>query len=249
MPAHACGVAALKPTSGRVPNSGAFNQPGGLSDTRTQVGPLSRFVEDLALVLEIVAGPDGRDSGVVAMPLGNPQVVDLSGLRVAFYTDDGFTSTTPETAGAVQSAAEALMEICPQVTEACPDHIGSDALDISRRYWERDELPGEEIRGLLKDWDDFRTRMLSFMEAIDLIVCPTCPRPADLHGHGTGEMFNYTLPFSLTGQPCVVVPSGRSREGLPIGVQIVGRVWKEDVAIAAARYIERLLGGWQAPPS
>ena len=60
-------------------------------------------------------------------------------------------------------------------------------------------------------------------------------------------MFNYTLPYSLTGQPCVVVPSGRSRDGLPIGVQVVGRVWREDHAVAAARSIETTIGGWLQP--
>ncbi len=60
-------------------------------------------------------------------------------------------------------------------------------------------------------------------------------------------MFNYTLPYSLTGQPCVVVPSGRSRDGLPIGVQIVGRAWREDQAVAAARSIETTIGGWRQP--
>jgi amidase len=60
-------------------------------------------------------------------------------------------------------------------------------------------------------------------------------------------MFNYTLPYSLTGQPCVVVPSGRSHDGLPIGVQIVGRVWRDDQAVAAARSIETTIGGWRPP--
>ena len=47
MPAHYCGVAALRPTVGRVPNTGALELPGGLTDPRSQVGPMSRRVEDL----------------------------------------------------------------------------------------------------------------------------------------------------------------------------------------------------------
>jgi amidase len=248
VPAHFCGVAALKPTTGRIPNTGAFEQPGGLSDTRTQIGPLSRFVEDLGPVFEIVAGPDGRDSGVVPMPLGEPEAAELAGLRVAFYTDDGSTPTTPETVAAVRDAADALTSAGARATEECPEGLGVDALDISRRYWSWEELPGGESVRLLADWDAFRTRMLSFMESVDIIVCPTAPAPAALHGEGLETIFHYTLPFSLTGQPCVVVPSGRSVEGLPIGVQVVGRVWREDVAIAAARRIEATIGGWRRPP-
>ena len=248
VPAHFCGVAALKPTSGRIPNTGAFEQPGGLSDTRTQIGPLSRYVEDLALAFEIVAGSDGRDSGVVPMPVGDPDAVELRDSRVAFYTDDGSTPTTRDTVAAVRDAADALAAAGLEVSEACPERIGVDAIDISRRYWAWEELPGGESVRLFADWDRFRTRMLAFMESVDVIVCPTSPGPADLHGEGIETMFHYTLPFSLSGQPCVVVPSGRSVKGLPIGVQVVGPVWREDIVIAAGKYLEDTFGGWRSPP-
>jgi len=113
------------------------------------------------------------------------------------------------------------------------------------REWS--DLEGGKSVQLLADWDRFRTDMLTFMESVEIILCPTAPGPAPLHGEGLETMFNYTLPYSLTGQPCVVVPSGRSRDGLPIGVQIVGRVWREDQAVAAARSIETTIGGWRQP--
>jgi amidase len=147
-----------------------------------------------------------------------------------------------------KTRADALTSAGAQVTEGCPEGIGIDALDISRRYWSWEELPGGESVRLLAHWDAFRARMLAFMESVDIIVCPTAPGPAALHGEGLETIFHYTLPFSLTGQPCVVVPSGRSGEGLPIGVQVVGRVWREDVAIAAARRIDATIGGWRRPP-
>jgi amidase len=247
VPAHYCGVAALKPTAGRIPSTGAFGQAGGLSDTRTQIGPLSRFVQDLGPVLEIVAGPDERDSGVIPVPLRDPAVVEIPRLRVALYTDDGSTPTTHETAVAVRDAAGALAASGSDVKEDCPQNVGRDALDISLRCWRRDELNGGESVRLLAEWDAFRTRMLTFMESVDVIVCPTAPTPAAFHSEGLETMFQYTLPFSLTGQPCVVVPSGRSGEGLPIGVQVVGRLWREDLAIAAARHIEATVGGWRKP--
>ena len=67
LPAHFCGLAALKPTTGRVPLTGVLDdegQLGTLGDPRTLVGPLARSVADLALLLRLVAGPDGRDGGV-----------------------------------------------------------------------------------------------------------------------------------------------------------------------------------------
>jgi amidase len=248
VPAHYCGIATLKPTSGRVPNTGVFGHAGGLSDTRTQIGPLSRFVRDLAPTLSVLVGPDNRDSGVVPMPLGDPDSAALAGLRVAFYTEDGETPTTAETAAAVRDAAAALGEAGANVTERCPAKVGHDALEITRRYWGWNDLAGGESVRLLAEWDRFRTDVLTFMESVELILCPTAPGPAPLHGEDLEDMFRYTLPYSLTGQPCVVVPSGRSRDGLPIGVQVVGRAWREDQAIAAARCIEAALGGWRPPP-
>src|SRR5207247_7495626 len=65
VPAHYCGVAALKPTAGLVPVTGAYGLAGGLTDIRSQVGPMARYVSDLRIALRVLAGPDGIDSGVV----------------------------------------------------------------------------------------------------------------------------------------------------------------------------------------
>jgi amidase len=56
------------------------------------------------------------------------------------------------------------------------------------------------------------------------------------------KRFDYTVPFSLLGWPVVVVPAGRSKEGLPIGVQIAARPWHEEVALALGSAVERELG-------
>ena len=68
VPAHYCGVTGLKPAVGRVPNTGVYNQPGGLTDPRSQIGPLARRVDDLELVLSLISGPDAHDSGVAPVP-------------------------------------------------------------------------------------------------------------------------------------------------------------------------------------
>jgi amidase len=104
VPSHFCGIAPLKPTSGRVPNTGTLNHPGGLSDYRTQIGPLTRSVKDLTLAFPILAGEDGCDSGVISMPLGDPESIILKGLRMAVYTDDGMAIPTPEIIATVPHA-------------------------------------------------------------------------------------------------------------------------------------------------
>jgi amidase len=108
------------------------------------------------------------------------------------------------------------------------------------------DLAGKEIERLMLDWNDVRTTMLRFVEHFDLILCPVAERPAE--PSGTEASADYCLAYSLTGYPCAVVRAGTSPTGLPIGVQLVARPWREDVALAAARRIETALGGWQPPP-
>jgi len=250
IPAHFCGIAGLRPTTGRVPSTGHFPRIGALSDPRTQVGPMARFVEDLALALPIISGVDWRDSSVVPMPLGDPDDVDLQGLRAAVYTEDGIASPTADTIEAVAAAAAALSEASLIVEEARPRRV-EETYEITLAYWRRSRLTGEEIDRSLFEWDRFRRAMLSFMENYDVILCPVCARPAMPHdetaARGARDV-SYTLTYSLTGWPCAVVRAGTSPEGLPVGVQVVARPWREDVALAVARHIERALGGFQRPP-
>src|SRR5207249_4703629 len=113
-------------------------------------------------------------------------------------------------------------------------------------------MPSVEFGALLEEWDVFRSRMLAFLGGYDVIVCPACATPAPPHGTTWREMlraFNYVELYNLTGWPGVVVRGGTSSNGLPIGVQVVGRPWQEHVALAAARQIETALGGWQPPPT
>lgn len=87
------------------------------------------------------------------------------------------------------------------------------------------------------------------MENYDVIICPVCAYPAMHHGT-TFEMFpafSYTMTYNLTGWPAAVVRAGTSPEGLPIGVQVVARPWRDDVALAVVQHIEKVLGGWQPP--
>ena len=73
------------------------------------------------------------------------------------------------------------------------------------------------------------------------------PHPAVPWKQRDPARFDYTLPSSLVGLPAAVVRAGASAAGLPIGVQIIAKPWREDVALALAAVVERELGGYQAP--
>ena len=131
MPSHYCGIAGIKPTSGRVPRTGhAISFDAGALDAFTQIGPMARHVEDLGLTLSIIAGPDGHDPAVVPAPLGDPQDVSVKELRVAFYTDNGIKSPSPDTASTVRAAVNVLADHGVSVIENRPQCV-SDA----ERLW------------------------------------------------------------------------------------------------------------------
>jgi amidase len=242
MPAHYCGIAALKPTTGLVPGTGAYGLVGGLTDPRSQVGPMARFVSDLALTLPLLAGPDGIDSGVVPVPLSK-RTPRLRDLKVAWYADDGLAKPTHAIANVVRSAVHALAEAGCNVTEARPPSL-HEAHQVTLGYWGDKRMSHDR---LFHRWDAFRTAMLGFMSDFDLIVSPVAPDIAPLYRARVepAHQFSYTIPYSLSGNPCVVVRAGTSPEGLPIGVQVVARNWHDDVALRAAHSIERALGGWR----
>jgi amidase len=275
VPAHFCGICGIKPTSGRVPRTGHIIPAEGHLQAWTQLGPLARTVADLELVLRVIAGPDWRDAAVTEMPLGDAGAVSVKTLRVAWHADNGIMAPTPEIAAAVRVAAEAIASAGAMVEEQRPDGLaegfqlaaelyGGDGGAWIRRLLDRAGTtePGPELAGLLgvltavpaaeltariERWDGWRGRMLAFLERYDAIVCPPNAIVAPPHG-GTNPVFpafSYTFCYNMTGWPAAVVPAGLTAEGLPHGVQIVGRPWREDVVLALAGTLETALGGFR----
>jgi amidase len=112
-------------------------------------------------------------------------------------------------------------------------------------------MPTAAFGGLLARWDMFQSSMLAFWEGYDVLLCPVCARPAMPHGTTFDDemiaAFSYTMTYNLTGWPSAVIRGGTSAEGLPIGLQVVARPWREDIALAVAQQIETAFGGWQQP--
>jgi len=254
LPAHFCGLAALKPTAGRVPVTGVIDdegQIGALGDARTQVGPLARGVADVALALGVLAGPDGRDGGVPPVALSDPSTVRLGGLRVAAFGAYDHAEADTATAAVLADAAGALREAGAVVDEAAPPAGGHDiTIEVWRSYG--GALDSLGLYRLLRRWDAFRTEMLAWGERYDLLLSPVFGGPAPPHGalanHTGIDPTSFTTPHSLTGWPAATVRCGSSPEGLPIGMQVVARPWRDDVALAAALALESALGGWRPAP-
>ena len=272
LPAHFCGIAGLKPSAGRVPRTGHIYPFGGIQDSFQQIGPLARSVEDLSLLLEIIHGPDGIDPGLAPLVWGDPDAVDLSSLRVSFHTDNGIATPTPETQETVRAAAAALAGVVADVTEARPAPV-VQAMDLFALYlWDAgaavqrlaraagttemsiatppvEALDAATLDALVDGWYGFRSGMHRFMADYDAIVCPVNAAPAPPHGPEMDDLtrFSYTFTYNLTGWPGAVVRAGTSPDRLPIGVQIVTRPGREDVALRLAQHVETELGGYRRP--
>jgi len=106
--------------------------------------------------------------------------------------------------------------------------------------------------------DEIRAKVLRQMESHRVLICPVAAIPAFRHGERSWNIdgqsvsyldaMSYTQWFNILGNPAVVVPVGRSPEGLPIGVQVVGRPYEEELVIAVARAVEQGCGGYRHPP-
>jgi amidase len=133
--------------------------------------------------------------------------------------------------------------------------IGSERLHPLLSGWlNKLECYRTDLAGFARYWgelDSYRAEMRAFFRDYDVILCPVYPQPALLHGTSIEDdnfrSFSHTMAFNLTGWPAAVVRCGESGDGLPIAVQIVAHPFREDVALAVAKRLEQIFGGWKAP--
>lgn len=212
VPAHYCGVLGLRPTAGRVPDTGNWpsTRASGYLDCYC-VGPIARYAEDAALLLRIVAGPDGIDPYAVPAPLGEPAAVELAGLRIGVFTRTARAASTPGTVAAVEAAASALAHAgavvdpfeppwTPNATELAFAAIVADGGAQMRadtaaaggrlHPWFSGLLEEAAPRALsAAEWFELqgeifalRGRMRTTMREVDVLLGPVVAGPAPPHG-------------------------------------------------------------------
>jgi len=138
----------------------------------------------------------------------------------------------------------------------------SDLSPILKQFleWSAAE-PRLTAETLLDNWiqrDVLRAQFFSQMQRYPILLCPAAAIPAFRHGERSWQVdgktvhyfdaWSYTEFFNLLGNPAAVVPVSRSREGLPIAVQIVGLPWQEEQVLSVAAALERECGAWKIPP-
>ena len=271
LPSNWCGVCGHKPTWGIVPQLGHLPPPpGALSIPDLAVtGPLARNVTDLQLALDILAGPAANDAIGWRLELPPARASTLTKLRVATWLDDPAYPLEREVAVVLGSAVTALADAGANLVDAAvpvslPEVVGlhmellyplMDALsDLRHRDW----LRANERREMM------RTQMRNYFRQVDALLMPVAMVPAIAHDHLepmadrvlalAGGTRSYLDLFGWIGLPTVAylpataVPVGRTANGLPVGIQIVGPHLEDRTTLAVAREIERELGGFVPPP-
>jgi Asp-tRNA(Asn)/Glu-tRNA(Gln) amidotransferase A subunit family amidase len=180
-PAHACGICALKPTSGLLPLEGEADGWlfGDLGELLAQPGPLARTVSDLALALRVFAPPE-RETTRPAPAALDPTAIPVRGLRIATYVDDGFFPAAPALRRATQEAGAALRAAGSVVEEFSPPDV-AEAMRIFLGLLSADG--GERLERVLEQSRrDRRVSGLLQVAKVPALLRPGAARAASLVG-------------------------------------------------------------------
>jgi amidase len=211
LPSHYCGSVGIRPTAGRVPETGLWpsTRATGMFDLSC-IGPMGRYVEDLELLLGAIAGADGIDPLAPPVPVPDFGPTDAK-LRVGFYVEDPHTVPTAATVEAVRSAAAAIGDAeeiaAPPAGEANDVVFGAIGADGGSHIKEvagagphtarfqdflDNALPKEipsavEYEAQMRRLFDLRAAIRAHIAPYDIVVCPVAPGAAPLHNEAPAE--------------------------------------------------------------
>ncbi len=274
IPAHFCGVFGLKPTEHRIPLTGLIPglPPPPSVRIMSCIGPMARTAEDLALVFAIIAGPDGRDTDVPPVPVDDVPDLTLKGLRIAVAPIFPSFPVAAAIRDAVQELAQRCHSLGAVVEEATLPQLafGQDGASAGALIGmmtgafqpEENQSPTTLAQYLeaLHRRDQSMIAWEQFFQEWDVLLCPPSMTTAFPHCDGwpplpvDGQAVEYMMAaahcvmFNYTGHPAVVLPYMQDRDGLPIGVQMVGKRWDESRLLAIAKALAGVTVEFQRPP-
>lgn len=300
VPSAYCGVAGHKPSYGLVATGGYLDHvAGGFTEPDVNVhGPIARFVDDLELLMGVLAAPAPDRSKAWRVELPPPRHATIADFRVAVWADEAACPVSADTVAAVEAAGQALVEAGSRVDRTARPDIDADAAarlglglvgaavtpamsDDEYAFVESmvgdpnlSEADAQTVAAYAtnhRTWlsmDRERTHIrrawAAFFEDHDVLVCPVIASPPFLHQQdgtmadrmididGTSRRYTdllwWTILIGMAYLPSTVVPAGRTADGLPVGVQIVGPYLDDRTTIAVARSVSKRLGGIEPPP-
>jgi aspartyl-tRNA(Asn)/glutamyl-tRNA(Gln) amidotransferase subunit A len=261
IPASFCGVVGFKPPYGRVPETEIFNL-----DHYCHEGPLARTVTDVALLENVIAGPDPSDVVSLRPKLVIPDHLEsIKGLRLALSTnlncydvDEDVIANTHAAADRLREAGATVEEVSlpwelasinraarihfgmifgPSIKELYDKH-GDDFTSYARRFVEEGNeiLKEDYYKGLELEARIYQP-LGEILDRFDAFICPTFAvpaLPAEWDSPNTLDTL-MTVPFNIASRcPVISIPSGRSRDGVPTGLSVVGKTYDDVTAFRVA---------------
>src|SRR5947208_12228346 len=253
-PASNCGVAGLKPTHGLIDSSGAFGPP-----SICEVGPIARTVEDVALLLEAMTGMPGNLDRVKKPVRGARVGVPRRYIDEARPEPE----VAAAFAEALRGLAQLGMEVVEVDIQGLADAAAADFLVLNveaftaHQGWLRTRIgdygPSARVyhtQGAFLSAADYTAAVRvgevvwhhldEVLTAVDVLATPVVPvvtaedaRASKARPHAGGTAI-FTAPFNLTGHPAISVPGGMSAIGIPIGLQLAGRLGGDADLLAIA---------------
>ncbi|MDP7500135.1 MAG: amidase [SAR324 cluster bacterium] len=284
-PANYCNVVGFRPSAGRVP---AWPSDAPWNSLSVE-GPLARTVEDAALLLSVLAGPDARAPLANSEPGGGfAQSLDrdFQDTRVAWSSDFGGLPVDLRTIETLESNRRHFESIGCQMEESLPDFSEADEIFKTWRAWLYEIMHQEHLekhRELVKETIIWNTesgqklsgpdigraeklraalyhRLREFMEVHEFLLLPVSqvpPFPVDqpyvkeINGIEMETYLDWMRScyfISATGLPAISVPAGFTRDGMPVGLQIVGRPRDDRGVLQLAHAFEKQTGYWKEVP-
>ncbi|MBD8893629.1 amidase [Roseibium litorale] len=285
-PAAFCGVVGYRPSPGVVPgNTRAI----GYIPMSTS-GPMARTVADAALMLSVIARPDGRDAYTAVIDgrtLWKPENFaclpqkNLSPLKVAVSEDYGFAPTESLIRDHFRKAVNQLAPYFTALENATPDCSDADRIFSvlrgllfvgmhGKRLDQSPEQVGPNVRDNVIEGRSFTTddmadafsrqtayfhRWQAFFETYDYVISPAVtisPRdwhelyPTHIDGKETKSYYHWlamAYASTIAGHPSITIPCGHDANGMPFGLQIVGRRYDDLGVLAVAAELEAIIGG------
>jgi fatty acid amide hydrolase 2 len=293
LPAFFCGVFGHKSTGGLVPSTGHIPHASAKAARFVSVGPICRSAQDLAVILDVMAGPDGEDVGCTGeYTVKPPGDVRIDKLKVYVVRDDGVNTIAPAIRVGQARAAAALEyrgarvvdTVLPELKEAFD--LWADSLkmtaDKSFERWLGGDNDVELVKQLALSamgrgrhtvpslaflalerlaarvditkggYDKaraFKQKVSEMLGDDGVILFPPYSRTAPPHGAAlrTPRAFVLSGIWNVLEMCSTEVPTGFDSEGLPTGVQVIGRPGNDATTIAVAMALEEDLGGWSPP--
>ena len=261
LPASYCGIAGLKPTYGRVSTRGVVP----LSWSLDHVGPMTRSALDAALMLQVIAGYDPQEITSADVPVPQYAVASSKAPRIGLPREQFWKSLDPEVEAAMNQALGVLSKLTAETREVqiplnpnANRVLGPEAYAYHAAFVDKtpDLYQAQTLRNLRaaasvtaatyiearRDLDRLRRGAPAVFSNVDLLVMPTVPLPPPLLGAADDQVavrLRNTATFDMNGMPAISIPCGFAKDGLPIGMQIVGPPWGEAAVLQLAHRYEQ----------